>query len=404
MMSFLKRGIFLGIILVGALIAWRYYAYYSVGTAPVLEILGVKAHEGLKGDAQLTIKGYDSYKIGTLQVDLDNEPFIKPLFIGRKSLSHPFTLSTKELKQGSHKLTITVESAGHIPQKTVLEVPFVVDNLPLQAALTKNELDARVYQGRTLHVVFQANKEIKQAVLKTLSESYPCYLQSNRGYSYECFVPIDCEEVAQEYPYTIEVMDWVGQTVLLEGKFQVVAFPFKKQTIRVDKEKIQKENELGLPEKQLEDDIQTLTKKSPKKKLWHGRFIVPLELTDKKQITSDFGVIRATQERGLNQHKALDLIAFPKSVVWAPQDGIIVMKERYAHSGNTIAIDHGHGLMSLFFHLDSFAVINVGDPIKKGNPVGTVGKTGYATGYHLHWEMRVNTVPVDPFEWTTENF
>ena len=94
----------------------------------------------------------------------------------------------------------------------------------------------------------------------------------------------------------------------------------------------------------------------------------------------------------------------PKSVVWAPQDGVVVMKARFAHSGNTVVIDHGYGILSMFFHLDSFAPIEVGETIKKGNPIGTLGKTGYATGYHLHWELRIGNVPVDPMEWTKPGF
>ncbi len=400
-MSYIKTGIFVTVLLISSIAGWRYYASLSGNTPPSLEVVGLQSGTGISKDTEITIKGYDGSKVGTLEVLLDGEPLVKSLTVGKKSFSHPLTLAVKELGQGGHTLKADIMSSA---TKTSVEVPFHVDTLPLQAALTKNESDGRIYQGRTLHVEFQANKELKEARLKTLSDSYPCYLQSNRGFTYECFVPIDCEEVPQEYPYTIEIIDWAGTPMHLEGKFTVVAFPFKKQALRVDKQKIQEENDLGRPEKELEDEISALTKKSPNKKLWHGQFIVPLELKDATQITSDFGVIRATQERGLSQHKALDLIALPKSVVWAPQDGIVVIKDRYAHSGNTVAIDHGHGLMSLFFHLDQIADINVGDTIKKGKPVGTVGKTGYATGYHLHWEMRVNTVPVDPLEWTKPNF
>jgi len=42
--------------------------------------------------------------------------------------------------------------------------------------------------------------------------------------------------------------------------------------------------------------------------------------------------------------------------------------------------------------------------LKKGKPIGTVGKTGYASGYHLHWEIRVDNVAVDPMQWTKHNF
>ena len=98
------------------------------------------------------------------------------------------------------------------------------------------------------------------------------------------------------------------------------------------------------------------------------------------------------------------MYATQKSVIWASQDGIVVLKNLFAHSGNTVVIDHGWGVLTLLFHLDTFAPLEVGDMIKKGKPVGTLGKTGYATGYHVHWEMRVGNVAVDPLEWTKPNF
>lgn len=394
----------MAVLLAGSFVGWRYLSQSGSLSEPSLEVIGLPLNGGISRDTSITIKAYDSSRVENLRIVLDGKALIDEKSIGKRSVSHSLELLVKELGNGAHTLGMEMTSSAEGHSSTRVQVPFHVDTMPLQATLTKNESEGRVYQGRTLHVEFQTNKEVKDATLNTLSSSYPCYLQSNRGFTYECFVPIECEEVAQEYPYSIDIVDWAGNTMQLDGKFTVVAFPFKKQALRVDKQKIQEENKIGRPEKELEDEVTTVTQKSPKKKLWHGQFIVPLELKDQNQITSDFGVIRATQERGLSQHKALDLIALPKSVVWAPQDGVIVIKDRYAHSGNTIAIDHGYGLISLFFHLDEFAEGKVGDSIKKGKPLGTVGKTGYATGYHLHWELRVNGVPVDPLEWTKQNF
>ena len=82
----------------------------------------------------------------------------------------------------------------------------------------------------------------------------------------------------------------------------------------------------------------------------------------------------------------------------------MVIKDRYIHSGNTVVLDHGFGVLTMYFHLDSFADIKIGDVVRKGKPLGLLGMTGYATGYHLHWELRVNNVPVDPMQWTTYNF
>ena len=60
--------------------------------------------------------------------------------------------------------------------------------------------------------------------------------------------------------------------------------------------------------------------------------------------------------------------------------------------------------ITMYFHMDSLANINVGEKINQGNPVGTLGETGYASGYHLHWELRVNNIPVDPMQWINPTF
>ena len=165
----------------------------------------------------------------------------------------------------------------------------------------------------------------------------------------------------------------------------------------MDEEREMSEGNDGLSEK-----LEKFTADSPHKKLWNGSFCVPTEVST---VFTEFGTLRVTQEKGMYAHKGVDIGKLPKGVVWAPQDGIVVIKERYTYSGNTVVIDHGWGLLSLYFHLDSMpANISVGKFVKKGNPIGTVGKTGYANGYHLHWEMRINNTPVDPLEWTKPGF
>ncbi|MBP7854421.1 M23 family metallopeptidase, partial [Candidatus Babeliales bacterium] len=143
--------------------------------------------------------------------------------------------------------------------------------------------------------------------------------------------------------------------------------------------------------------LEQLSKRSPQEKMWSGLFDVPLVM---KGITTDFGVIRTSQERGRKVHKALDLIADPKSVIWASANGVIVLKDRFTHSGNTVVIDHGCGVLSMYYHLHDFTDIAVGQKVKKGHPLGRMGMTGYASGDHLHWEIRVNNIAVEPMQWT----
>ena len=404
MTSSIKLLGFLATTLILSYIGWNTYQYFFLISQPTVAIIGIEPDGSYAGDVGAAITGRDDYKIARLTVKVDDKPIIDHVKIGRRSFEYPFTLQTKTLTQGKHSLDVEVENGGYTRKKANTSLSFYVNNQPLQAAFVKNEADAKVPQGRTLHVQFQTSNELKNGTITTLAKTYPCFRESDRGLVYECFIPIETEETPGEYLMTIEAEDRMGNKMKLEGKFQVTSFPFKKQTIKIDPEKMKAEKEAGIPQKQFEEAIDELTKKSPHEKLWHGGFITPLEVTDPKQITTEYGVIRATQDRGLRQHKAIDLYATPKSVVWAPQDGIVVMKSRFSHSGNTVVIDHGWGILSLFFHLDSFDPVEVGEKIKKGNPLGTLGKTGYATGYHLHWEMRIGNVAIDPMEWTKPGF
>ena len=234
-----------------------------------------------------------------------------------------------------------------------------------------------------------------------LSHSYKCFPESKGSHIYECYIPIACEEQQNEYLLSVDVTDKVDNVVHLDHKFQVVMYPFKKQALRVDQEKVKREQEEGPSEKEFESLIERVTFDSPQEKLWRGSFCAP---TDIQRVSCEFGTIRTTQHKGRYAHKALDVLNAPKSVVWAPQDGIVVVKDRFAASGNTVVVDHGRGILSMVFHLDDFSDIEVGDKVAQGNPLGTLGKTGYATGYHLHWEMRVDNVPIDPMEWTKTTF
>jgi murein DD-endopeptidase MepM/ murein hydrolase activator NlpD len=384
--------------------SWNAYNYFFSTTPPALSIVGIESEGWYAGDVTCVVKGSDAYKVGEISIWLDGKQLVPKCRINKKEFDCPFAIPTKTLANGKHVLLVEAQNSTYRRAKETKELTFNVDNLSLQAAFVKGVSDAKVFQGRTLHVQFQVNKEIKQATAKSLSKSYNCFPESPNSLIYECFIPIECEQVANEYPLSIEITDKVGNTITIDNKFQVVLYPFKKQRLSIDAAKMKEENEIGLTEKQLETELEELSKKSPQQKLWQGVFYTPTDIKEQRQITTEFGVIRTTPERGLRIHKALDIYNTPRSVIWASQEGLVVLKNRYAHSGNTVVIDHGHGILSLFYHLDTFAHIEVGDRIKKGHPIGTIGKTGYATGYHLHWEMRINNIAVDPMQWTKHDF
>ena len=394
----LRWVIFSLVIVVTGWAGYRVYSYFFDQSIPIVILAGIENDGFYAGDISCKVA---SNKKGDLCVWLDGQPLISSYRLSVREHEHPFIIPSKTINNGKHALRIELIDSSFAKNKALLERTFYVDNIALQAAFVRAEADYKVFQGRTLHLQFQANKELKDAKIKALSTQFECFPESKNSSIYECYIPISCEENPNEYLLTLDLTDKVGNNLALESKFQVVLFPFKKQTLEVSSQKVAEEKELGLDSAKLEEILAQLLKQSPPEKLWRGPFVTPIDVA---RVTCEFGTIRTTQEKGRYAHKGLDITNAPKSVIWAPQDGTIVHKERYAFTGNTVVIDHGCNVFSLFFHLDNFADINVGQKIVKGNPIGTLGKTGYATGYHLHWEMRVNNIQVDPMQWTKTTF
>lgn len=94
-------------------------------------------------------------------------------------------------------------------------------------------------------------------------------------------------------------------------------------------------------------------------------------------------------------HNGLDYRAAIGEPVLVPFDGQVVMAENRIVTGNTVVLGHLPGVYSLYYHLDSMSA-SIGDVLTTGAVLGTAGDTGLATGSHLHWEIRVRNVAVDP--------
>jgi len=389
-----KRISSLALLVIIGFVSWRAYDHFFDTTTPDVTVSGIESEHSYCGQMNCAIT---SSKSGSVSVWLDDKPLIEKFSIARGAHEHPFVIPTRTMPNGTHRFKLELIDGTYHQNKTTEERTFLVDNTPLQAYLLVPETEHRVLQGRTLHVQFQVNKDIERATVSALSNNYECVPETKNSRVYEAFIPIACEEKPSEYLYTVDIADHVGNAMALENKFQVVPFPFKRQTLTISDEKVRSEEELGRNGDELDEVIARLSEQSPRQKLWRGEFCTPIDV---QRVTCDFGTVRTTQHKGRYAHKALDIINTPKSVVWATQEGVVALKDRFASSGNTVIIDHGCGVLSMFFHLDSFARIEEGQKIAKGKPIGTLGKTGYASGYHLHWEMRVGNIPVDPMQWT----
>ena len=151
------------------------------------------------------------------------------------------------------------------------------------------------------------------------------------------------------------------------------------------------------------DKVSAFKKLVTPQKFWNGVFLQPNE----GEITTVFGVQRYYNGEFANDyyHRGVDYAGGTGSPVIAPASGYIRLvghvSQGFLLHGNTIGLDHGQGVASIFLHLSEIYV-KEGDFVKAGQVIGAVGATGAVTGPHLHWGLYVNGEAIDPVAWRYE--
>ena len=128
----------------------------------------------------------------------------------------------------------------------------------------------------------------------------------------------------------------------------------------------------------------------------------PSILPAKGWISSYFGYRRYPFTGEVSLHEGIDIAALPETPVYSPADGVVVFAGYKQGYGKVIVIDHGYELSTLYGHLSDIMVIRWAK-VKRGQVIGSIGNTGNSSGPHLHYEVRISNVPVDPTKYILDN-
>ena len=135
--------------------------------------------------------------------------------------------------------------------------------------------------------------------------------------------------------------------------------------------------------------------------VWNGPFTLPISNTF---ITSGYGDARSYNGGPIEiYHTGIDLSGGIGAKIYAPAPGKVVLSETLTLRGNSLIINHGLGVMTGYYHLSKI-LVEEGESVTTGQVIAEAGSTGLSSGPHLHWDLRIHNVPVDPLQWTAEDF
>jgi murein DD-endopeptidase MepM/ murein hydrolase activator NlpD len=121
------------------------------------------------------------------------------------------------------------------------------------------------------------------------------------------------------------------------------------------------------------------------------RFVLPVA----GELSSPFGLRRFFNEQARKPHSGIDIAAPEGTLIQSPAAGKVIESGDFFFNGNSVFIDHGQGLVTMYCHMSNIKV-KPGKMVAQGEMIGAVGQTGRVTGPHLHWSVSLNNARVDP--------
>ena len=248
----------------------------------------------------------------------------------------------------------------------------------------------KIKQGDILLVTVKANPGAYKISGTFLDKPAYFYTDLNKN-SYSALIGIDMNTEPNLYTLSLVLENEKAKKIKKSYKIKVRPAKFGLQKLTLPKEMVELDEETLKRVRAEQEKIGKVWNIFTEEYLWQGNFIAPTE----GELSSNFGLRRIINGEPKNPHNGIDFAAPEGAPVYAPNHGRVVFIDEQFFSGKSLIIDHGFGLFTMYFHLSEI-LVDDGEDIKKGQAIAKVGKSGRATGPHLHWGMRLNGAKVNP--------
>ncbi len=212
------------------------------------------------------------------------------------------------------------------------------------------------------------------------------------GGGHAALIGIDLETKPGTHPWRVGVVETGREPRTAGGTVQVLRRSFPVERLTVPRAMVDLDPETERRAVAEGTRLATLYRTITPERLWRGRFTRPVAGTEPG---TGFGARRIINGQPRSPHGGTDYSAPKGTPVVAANAGRVALVADFFFPGRLVVLDHGLGLYTLYFHLDSVAV-GEGQRIERGQTLGTVGASGRATGPHLHFGAQVGAARVDP--------
>jgi murein DD-endopeptidase MepM/ murein hydrolase activator NlpD len=254
-------------------------------------------------------------------------------------------------------------------------------------ALTITRHARSLQPGEVVRLTITGPAALDAVRVRLFDREWPTYSVDSRRWT--ALIGIDLDVASGTYVAEVEATAGSGSESATYS-LRVLPKTFRTRTLTVNAAFVDPpESELARIAEESRELEAIYAQSTPKR--WAGAFVRPVP----QAANSAFGTRSVFNGEPRSPHAGADFRSPAGTPVKAPAGGRVALARNLYFSGNTVIIDHGLGLLSMFAHLSTIDV-QIGDDVRAGLIVGRVGATGRVTGPHLHWSVRLGGARVDP--------